>query len=340
MSFFEQFPKTDFDRFDDGNIEKIVNFFRHVDLPEAYEDDLAAYQYYELKDGDRPDIVSQKIYGTPGFYWTIFIINEFLQGGFNEYFKSFYDLDRGLEQEYGQYGVLTFVPSLIASQVSVDGGIIPAKLVNNLNGLDLLTDKSLIIRRRLTDGTDIRNWPSAKISLWKNNMYQLIVEDFSDRAAFFSTAKYDAVVDGNNVYQYVLDIGGSTDENREFLRQFRAHQISLNQTPITDPKESFEQSRLDLEMVYFNSQHIFAEMIDSPEHYTSAVTQPGRLNAGDKISGFQALVEGQGTISAGNFKTHREVAYADNDARRQIKVVRPEFIRDFARKYKDLINLT
>ena len=45
-------------------------------------DNSSAYTFYEIKNGERPDTVSQRLYGTPDFYWTFFVINEFLHDGY------------------------------------------------------------------------------------------------------------------------------------------------------------------------------------------------------------------------------------------------------------------
>jgi hypothetical protein len=81
MAFFRQFPKTEFDYLGNGVITRITDIFRFVKADNIFLDDMSTYQYFQVVNGDRPDIVSVSLYGTPEYYWTFFIINEHLKTG-------------------------------------------------------------------------------------------------------------------------------------------------------------------------------------------------------------------------------------------------------------------
>lgn len=81
MAFFRQFPKTGYDFQSNGVITKVIDIFRTVKADSIFLDDMSTYQYYEVKRGERPDVVSNVLYGTPEYYWTFFIINEHLKTG-------------------------------------------------------------------------------------------------------------------------------------------------------------------------------------------------------------------------------------------------------------------
>ena len=85
MSFFKLFPKVPYDLRNDGVTSNIVNLYRSVRPLQNFVDDISTYKFYEVKDGERPDIVSQRLYGSPNFYWTFFIINDFLHDGYREW---------------------------------------------------------------------------------------------------------------------------------------------------------------------------------------------------------------------------------------------------------------
>jgi hypothetical protein len=122
MSFFKQFPQIDYDIQQNGEISKIYDIYRHVDVVNKKTDDFTSYTFYEIKDGDRPDIISQKLYGTPDYYWTFFIINDFLQHGYNYFYKSYQTFMRGLQLEYEGKGALVVLPNYDTS-FNVLGGI-------------------------------------------------------------------------------------------------------------------------------------------------------------------------------------------------------------------------
>ena len=80
MKFFSQFPKVpySFNQFTPSINTQIIDMYRYVDVNRDITNDLAAYLTYTIKDGERPDQVSHKLYKSPDFHWTFFIINEVL----------------------------------------------------------------------------------------------------------------------------------------------------------------------------------------------------------------------------------------------------------------------
>lgn len=100
MAFFRNFPKTDYDFLGNGVKTKIVDLFRFVKPSDKFTDELSFYSYYEIQEGDRPDVVSQKLYGTPEYYWTFFIINEHLRTGLSSWPLSSDEFEKYMAEEY------------------------------------------------------------------------------------------------------------------------------------------------------------------------------------------------------------------------------------------------
>jgi len=109
MNFFKLFPKIDYDLNNDGSLAKIVNIFRSIRPYQNAIDDPSLYTYYEIKNGERPDVVSQQLYGTPDFYWTFFVINDFLHDGYKAWPLSTENLMDYLAEEYSGYAITTRV---------------------------------------------------------------------------------------------------------------------------------------------------------------------------------------------------------------------------------------
>ena len=76
MAFFNQFPQVSYDFNRTGTIQQMVNIFRSVRGQSAVLNDSTLYKNYYIRDGMRPDIVSEKLYGTADFYWTFFVMND------------------------------------------------------------------------------------------------------------------------------------------------------------------------------------------------------------------------------------------------------------------------
>ena len=105
MSFFSQFPTISYDTNKDGVLDEVTDIFRYVDVKDSKIDDLVTYTYYEIEEGDRPDIVSQKLYGTPDYYWTFFIINDSLKHGMEDWPKSNQELEDFLQENFGKLSI-------------------------------------------------------------------------------------------------------------------------------------------------------------------------------------------------------------------------------------------
>ena len=79
MAYFYNFPNVAY-KF--GNEESLTSFqdiSAYVDIIDQVKDDVNFYQYYTVQDGDRPDIVSFKIYGSPHYHWTFYLLNDNLK---------------------------------------------------------------------------------------------------------------------------------------------------------------------------------------------------------------------------------------------------------------------
>lgn len=51
----------------------------YVDVLDQMKEDLSFYQDYTILSGERPDVVSQKLYNTPDYGWTFFLMNDHLR---------------------------------------------------------------------------------------------------------------------------------------------------------------------------------------------------------------------------------------------------------------------
>jgi|TARA_B110000908_G_C10265703_1_gene463681 hypothetical protein len=78
-NYFKNFPKT---LYKFGNNEDAVTFqklSKYVDLIDTVRDDNGTYIEYEIKDFERPDTLSQRLYGKSNYDWTFFLMNERLR---------------------------------------------------------------------------------------------------------------------------------------------------------------------------------------------------------------------------------------------------------------------
>lgn len=77
--YFQRFP---FVNYNFGNKEAdtiFPNISAYIDIVDQLRDEVAFYEKYTILDGDRPDVLSQKLYDTPDYHWTFFFMNDGLR---------------------------------------------------------------------------------------------------------------------------------------------------------------------------------------------------------------------------------------------------------------------
>jgi hypothetical protein len=190
MSFFRQFPTINYDLKKDGSIMRMVNIFRNVRPLQNYVDNPSLYKFYEIKNGERPDTVSQRLYGTPDFYWTFFVINEFLHDGYKVWPLSQEQLFDYIKEQYNGYAITT-KPVIVRTG---DGTI--SEFRDSLSGKFQLGE------------TITGSVSNAQGKLTKKNldMNQLVIQDMQNTNRYSG----DGAANNNN---YELLIGSSTQDS-------------------------------------------------------------------------------------------------------------------------------
>ena len=75
MEYFETFPKLYYDIAGNGNIKLITDILRRFKVRNAIRDDAVMFDKYEVTDGEKPEDVSMKFYGTPYHHWIVLSMN-------------------------------------------------------------------------------------------------------------------------------------------------------------------------------------------------------------------------------------------------------------------------
>lgn len=97
--FFQYFQKEDFDIDGDGT-KNLVNLSQYSKVFSKIADDISFYTYYTVDNADRLDNISQKIYGTPEYYWTFFLVNKELNNSWKDFRKDVNEFNDYLKRKY------------------------------------------------------------------------------------------------------------------------------------------------------------------------------------------------------------------------------------------------
>ena len=105
--FFQGFPTMFYDIMANGKLVETTDLFRAVRIKNSIRDDILLYKSYHIQDGERPDHVSLKLYGTTNYYWTFFMINENLVNTFADWPCSRIEMDNKIRIKYQGQVLLT-----------------------------------------------------------------------------------------------------------------------------------------------------------------------------------------------------------------------------------------
>jgi hypothetical protein len=97
--YFSYFGVKDYTLTEDVE-KRMVDLSQYSTIFTRIADDVSFYSYYTMQDGERLDTISQKLYGTPEYYWTIPLINHHITNVFRDLPKDYPTLIKYLEKRY------------------------------------------------------------------------------------------------------------------------------------------------------------------------------------------------------------------------------------------------
>ncbi len=193
-NFFKKFPKVDYDFDRNGILQSMTNIFRHVKPLDNVIDNMLGYRFYEIQDGERPDIVSERLYGTGAYYWTFFVVNERLHDGYREWPMSQIDFSEYLDKKYE--GVV----------------IVPKRPKIETNTDDIVISDNNSLAGRFTLGETIKGTKSLATGTLKQknvDMHHLVIQNVSGN--FQANGESETIkglssidqVDTDKLYNYI-----------------------------------------------------------------------------------------------------------------------------------------
>ena len=110
--YFNNFNKIQYDIEGNKDYTLLTDLLSYVKIGTPYLNDITTYAYYTVQDGETPEHVSYKFYGSVDYYWTLFLINDNVVNYWDDWPKGRDELNRYIEDVYGSVNALTFFPNL------------------------------------------------------------------------------------------------------------------------------------------------------------------------------------------------------------------------------------
>ena len=80
MGYFAPFENVQYKFGDADNADTIFqNVSAYADILDTFKESFQHYLTYTVLDGDRPDVISAKLYDDPKYYWTFYLMNDHIR---------------------------------------------------------------------------------------------------------------------------------------------------------------------------------------------------------------------------------------------------------------------
>ena len=126
MAYFSKFPivVVDLSEFGEDKEEYLLSdIITNVRVKKDLLNNLSYYEEYDVRDGETPELISEKFYGTPLYHWVIMLIND-RYDYINDFPMVQQTLEAYIEEKYGAS------QNSIRHYVTVDGFIVNSDYVN------------------------------------------------------------------------------------------------------------------------------------------------------------------------------------------------------------------
>lgn len=289
MSFFSQFPQLKYDINANGVKTDVTDMFRYVDVKDDFIDNYTTYSYYNITEGERPDVVSNSLYGTPDYYWTFFVVNESLKQGLNTWPKSYRQFELMLEQDYEKYSTLIFIPRQYPVARKYENSF---EMVNYFGGLDLSNEN---IRLRTYDSSSDENPIEAKVLRFDDQRYQLWLYDINNLGKFSNNRRWSIGYIEEDLDQNSSAYTSFAEQRTEWIKE-ALEWTRMNQTTVyyafikdgttdnyVEGSDAYYKYFLDkfFSKIVFVSHRFFEKSYNSPSYFVDNEFNEEKSTAAD-----------------------------------------------------------
>jgi len=102
--YFQKFPYDVYSLDDLESVQVIKDIFRRITVSDEIKNNASLYDEYDIRDGDTPEKLADKVYGSPEYHWLILHINEIIDPRY-DWPLSTYVLSEYVSSKYGSANI-------------------------------------------------------------------------------------------------------------------------------------------------------------------------------------------------------------------------------------------
>ena len=97
--YFNTFPVIPYDSVGDYNFKEVTNILRRVRLRAKVKDNTLLFDTYDVKEGETPEMIADKLYGDPELHWVVLMVND-ITDRFHQWPMNFSQFNQYVEDKY------------------------------------------------------------------------------------------------------------------------------------------------------------------------------------------------------------------------------------------------
>ena len=97
--YFNSFPSIPYDSVGDYNFKEVKNLLRRVAVRAKVKTNALMYDTYDVKEGETPEMIADKLYGDPELHWVVLMVND-ITDRFHQWPMNFSQFNQYVEDKY------------------------------------------------------------------------------------------------------------------------------------------------------------------------------------------------------------------------------------------------
>ena len=97
--YFNTFPVIPYDSVGDYNFKEVTNILRRVRLRAKIKTNVMLFDTYDVKEGETPEMIADKLYGDPELHWVVLMVND-ITDRFHQWPMNFSQFNQYVEDKY------------------------------------------------------------------------------------------------------------------------------------------------------------------------------------------------------------------------------------------------
>ena len=111
--YFKNFPTISY-KLSNGKIVNIKDYFRKSKIERDAVSSIVEYTKYEIKEGERPDVLATKLYNDADLHWLFFLVNDI--ENYYDWYKDSLVFEEYMNKKYiGQYAIASSSTDIVSS---------------------------------------------------------------------------------------------------------------------------------------------------------------------------------------------------------------------------------